>query len=150
MAALVMSLGSGPLAIVIRFRRWCWTRTRRSRGYTRLTDGGRERVMNVYHKALRTLENKGYRGYNRTRHLVTTWLSWKRQPCTYLWPSVTLAVWLMPASTTLVRRTALLRRPASLTSRRCANCLTLAGEPEHPHIGAAFPSGARSYEPMSG
>lgn len=60
MAALVIVLGSGALAIVIRFRRWRWTRTRRRRGYTRLTGDGREGVMSVYHRALRTLESKGY------------------------------------------------------------------------------------------
>ena len=60
MAGLFMVLGSLALAIAIRFRRLRWTRSRRTRGYTRLTGGGREHVMSVYRKALRTLERKGY------------------------------------------------------------------------------------------
>ena len=47
-------------AILTRLRRRRWSRTRRRRGYSLLAGGGRERVMGVYRKALRTLERKGY------------------------------------------------------------------------------------------
>ena len=150
MAALVRGLGSGALSIVIRFRRWRWTRTRRSRGYTQLTGGGRERVMNVSHKSLRTLENKGYP--RRQPHQASgDYLAHLKAAAVYLpCPSVTLAVGPTPPSTTLVRRTFSLRWPTALSSSRYVNCSALAGESAHPHRAAAFPSRARWYEPQSG
>jgi hypothetical protein len=58
--AFLVVMGGMTLAIVVRFRRWRWRRTRRTRGYTRLVGGGRENVVSVYRRALRTLEGKGY------------------------------------------------------------------------------------------
>jgi transglutaminase-like putative cysteine protease len=57
---ILVVMGGATLAIVIRFRRWRWRRIRRTRGYTRLVGGGREHVVSVYRRALRTLEGKGY------------------------------------------------------------------------------------------